>query len=167
MITKEQNIILTILKNEYPEIAKAITQLIDQTLPKSILSDYRLIPAIVTIFKKRTGITQVDWTKSSQLVDTTLFDDQKQHKVTEIRSVLIAVMLMLYHPEKLLNVVNENARSGLLLHLSSTLKCNKPTLSYTLSNAIVYYSAYKNFRRIVDKMHRIILVELDCVTELN
>ncbi|TDQ12189.1 hypothetical protein ATK78_1323 [Pedobacter metabolipauper] len=135
---------VTVLRKEYPEIADIIAERIKKTLPEEKLDDLCHISEIVETFKRDKGICLVSWTN---------------RKSNYNRELLIAVMLMFYHPEKLLQLTTSRSKFGMLKQLSKLIGSSQPILSGDLANAIVAFKAYDKFRKEVYRIYEIIKTE--------
>jgi hypothetical protein len=139
---------ITVLQKDYPEIASMITEKIRISLPECSLDDLQYIDPIVTSFKKEKGITEQNWTEGKSRV-----------KITESREQLTAIILLFYHPEKLMQLTSGNTRLGVLKTLSGILGTSREVLSLTVANAIVAFKAYEDFRVEVYRLYELIKIE--------
>jgi hypothetical protein len=131
-----------------------ITERIQQMLPKDKLSDTQRLSEIVNDFIRITEIKGITWANSRDKVWCRLTDDEyRLCKVTDIREMLTGVILMFFHPEKVLGFTNSATTKGVLTQLAKTLNCDKVTLSYGIGNAVSYYKNYKSFKNEVDHLY--------------
>lgn len=142
-------IMVTVLRKDYPDIADKIVGKIKETLPSERLKDLSNIGKIVTSFKKIKGIQQLDnWTNSTGKVS-----------ITYERELLLGVMLLFYDPEKILQLVRRNTVPGLLKSISHVIKASKSVLSISVPGVIVAFKAYPDFREEVYRLYDLIITE--------
>lgn len=145
---------LNILHRDFPDVATIISERINEMMPDKIITDASLMPAIIHDFIQVTEIGQIVWRNSKDRVSCRLSQDEyRLCKVTEVRELLIAVVLMFFHPERILNLTNSRARCGIIKNLSALLKCDKDLLSKIISNVISYYKTYRTFREEVQYLY--------------
>lgn len=148
MIDQHSTLMITVLRKDYPEIASSISDKISRTLPEQSLTDLALIDQIVASFKIEKGITEQNWTKGKSKV-----------KITRSRQLLTAVILLFYHPEKLLQLTSSNTKSGVLKRLSSLIGTSPEILSMSVANVIVAFKAYEDFKTEVYRLYALIKEE--------
>lgn len=137
-----------VLCKDYPEIASVIAERIKKTLPEERLTDIKQISSIVETFKKEKSISEENWTSGKTKV-----------KITNPREELIAVILLFYHPEKLLQLTTGKTRYGILKYLSNELGTIPEILSNSASNVIVAFRAYEPFKTEVCRLYELIKIE--------
>lgn len=150
-IMREYNssLVIDILRKDYPEIESRILQRIDDEVPQK-LSDMDLIPVIVSSFKFLKGIGECNW------VSTT----RSREKVNDHRDLLLAVIMLFYHPEKMMMITKDKAKYGLLCKVSYCLGFDENTiLSKSLPAVIVAFRAYKDFKEEVHRVYELIKIE--------
>lgn len=156
MQDQESSIVVAILRKDFPDVAALIDQRIKEQIPVNILTDLKLVGSIIEDFQNVFIHEQnkvVKWYQSKDRIWCRLSSDEyRLCKVTEIREMMIAVILMFYHPERLLGLTGENTRtkSGIVKELSKVCKCHKRDISTSLSNAIAYYKVYAGFKNEVN-----------------
>lgn len=150
MLMNDQNsaLMITVLRNDYPEIARIISEKINKTLPEQALHNLKYIGQIVASFKNEKGINELHWTKGKSTI-----------KIVESRELLTAVVLMFYHREKILNSSNEKTRYGVLRELRRQIGVSQEVSSKTAANAIVAFKVYENFRQEVYRLYELIKIE--------
>lgn len=141
-------LMITVLRKDYPEIASIITAKISNSLPERSLDDLQHIPQIVASFKNAKGITEQNWTEGKSEI-----------KIVESREQLLAVVLIFYHPEKLMDLTSANTKSGVLKTLAGILKTQRPVLSISVASAVVAFKAYEEFRQEVYRLYELIRIE--------
>jgi hypothetical protein len=141
-------LMITVLRNDYPEIARIISEKINKTLPEQALHNPKLIGQIVASFKNEKGIDELNWIKGKSAI-----------KIVESRELLTAVVLMFYHREKILNSSPEKTRSGVLRELRKQIGVSQEVSSKTAANAIVAFKVYENFRQEVYRLYELIKIE--------
>lgn len=169
MIIANPLVMLSILHRDYPDVAASIHEQISKSMPAERLTDFELLPAMVNQFLisaktfDQPGILpndQVDWRTSRSYIMCVMSSNiAKRCSITELREILLAVVLMLFHPEKILSLTSRPAKSGLIKQLSILLKCDKVTLSQSMSNAISHYKTYKSFRDDVEHLYNDIKIQ--------
>lgn len=148
MMDYSATLMVTVLRKEYPEIANVIAERINKTLPEEQLTDIKQITSIVETFKKEKSITEENWTSGKTKV-----------KITNPREELIAVILLFYHPEKLLQLTTGNTKYGVLKYLSDEIGTLPEILSMAVSNVIVAFRAYEPFKKEVYRLYELIKIE--------
>ena len=152
-------LMLNILHRDFPDVAGVISERLQTTLPKEKLEDVNLIPSIVSAFMNATAINSIDWSNSTARVSCRLTDDEHRlMKVTELREMLIAVVLLFYHPEKIFGYTNDFAKRGVVKKLWEQLKSNKVRISRDVNSAVSYYKNYKGFKKEVDHIYQQIIM---------
>lgn len=146
-------LILNILHRDYPDVAVNINRQISQALPAYRLTDYAAISGIVKSFESAAVIAEKHWPQSEFVALSLTGDEQRLCKITEVREILIAVVMLFYQPERLLGLDTGCARRGLLKELAEVIDTNRFLLSHSLSNAITRYRAYKSFKAEVDWLY--------------
>jgi hypothetical protein len=145
MNDQHSTLMITVLRREYPEIAISISDKINKNMPERSVTDLTLINQIVASFKKDKGITESQWIKGKSKI-----------KITESRELLIAVTLLFYHPEKLLQLTSTNTRYGVLKILSELIGTSLEVLSKSVPNVIVAFKAYEDFKIEVYRLYDLI-----------
>ncbi|GAA4338606.1 hypothetical protein GCM10023149_48690 [Mucilaginibacter gynuensis] len=145
---------LSILHRDYPDVAGQIAQQIHSALPEQRLLDYGMLHHVIDHFKSVTEIDQVSWQQQKDRIVCVLSnDDHRLCKITEVREMLIAVVMKLYHPERLLGYETSRVKPGLVKALADEICCSRKLLSKNFVAAITRYKAYKGFKTEVDWLY--------------
>lgn len=142
------NLMVAVLRKEYPEIADIITEKIKETLPDERLTDLSDIEKIVSTFKKIKGIQLESWTNG-----------KGRTNITYERELLIAVLLLFYDPEKIMQLVRRNTVPGVLKQASCLIGTSQEVLSMSTPGVIVAFKAYEGFREEVYRIYDLIRIE--------
>lgn len=142
------NLMVAVLRKEYPEIADIITEKIKETLPDERLTDLSNIEKIVSTFKKIKGIQLESWTNG-----------KGRTNITYERELLIAVLLLFYDPEKIMQLVRRNTVPGVLKQASCLIGTSQEVLSMSTPGVIVAFKAYEGFREEVYRIYDLIRIE--------
>jgi len=148
MNDQHASLMITVLRKDYPEIATLITAKISKSLPERSLYDLQHIDQIVASFKLAKGITEQNWTEGKSEI-----------KIVESRDLLLGVILMFYHPEKLMDLTSLRTKSGVLKNLALALGTKQPVLSLRVAIVIVAFRAYEEFRLEVYRLYELIRIE--------
>lgn len=148
MIDQHASLMITVLRKDYPDIASLITAKISKSLPERSLDDLQHIDQIVSSFKNAKGITEQNWTEGKSEI-----------KIVESRDLLLGVILMFYHPEKLMDLSDLRTKSGVLKTLAYALGTKQPVLSLRVAIVIVAFKAYEEFRLEVCRLYELIRIE--------
>ena len=139
---------VSVLRKDFPEIAEQISNRIKTTLPGDRLYDLSSIETIIESFKKERGVTADNWTNS-----------KGKANITYERELLIAVLLMFYDPEKIMQLVDRQVFKGLLYHASKLIGTTNAVLSMSVPGVIVAFKAYQDFREEVYRLYDLISIE--------
>lgn len=139
---------VSVLRKDFPEIAEQISNRIKTTLPGDRLYDLSRIEIIIESFKKERGVTADNWTNS-----------KGKANITYERELLIAVLLMFYDPEKIMQLVDRQVFKGLLHHASKLIGTTNAVLSMSVPGVIVAFKAYQDFREEVYRLYDLISIE--------
>jgi len=142
------NLMVSVLRKDFPEIAEQISNRIKTTLPGDRLYDLSSIETIIESFKKERGVTADNWTNS-----------KGKANITYERELLIAVLLMFYDPEKIMQLVDRQVFKGLLYHASKLIGTTNAVLSMSVPGVIVAFKAYQDFREEVYRLYDLISIE--------
>jgi len=142
------NLMVAVLRKEYPEIADIITEKIKEALPDERLTDLSNVEKIVSAFKKIKGIQVDNWTNG-----------KGKTNITYERELLIAVLLLFYDPEKIMQLVRRNTVPGVLKQASALIGTSQEVLSMSTPGVIVAFKAYEGFREEVYRMYDLIRIE--------
>lgn len=142
------NLMVSVLRKDFPEIADKIAYRIKTTLPEERLYDLSNIGLIVDSFKKERGVTAENWTNT-----------KGKASITYERELLIAVLLMFYDPEKIMQMVDRHIIKGLLIKASKLIGTTSSVLSMSVPGVIVAFKAYQDFREEVYRLYDVISIE--------
>jgi len=145
MRTVSPALVASVLRRKHPEFYQTLEQDISSTLPEHSLHDVAMLHILLADFCHLLQLGTINWKDSRQHVTCTVGDTRKQCRVTELREMLLGVLLLYYHPERLYQLQPGPIKSGLLKQLTLLLGVDKATLSLNASNAITYFKAYKQF----------------------
>lgn len=144
------NLMVAVLRKEYPEIASIITEKIKETLPGERLDDLSNIEKIVETFKRERKVTVESWTTNST---------GKRSKIIYERDLLIGVILLFYDPEKIMQLVRRQTTNGVMKEAAGLLGTSRETLCASTPNVIVAFRAYADFREEVYRLYELIKIE--------
>jgi hypothetical protein len=147
-------LIVNVLRNDYPDIDLIIRRKLDQDIPEQ-LSDLKLITNIVSSFKSLKSITYLQWSRKKE------GHREGGHRIGihEDRELLLSVILLFYHPEKLLRITKERTRYGVIRKTSEILNCPLGSLKMTIPYVIIAFRAYKEFREETYRIYELIKSE--------
>lgn len=141
-------LMVSVLRKEYPEIAEMIALRIKKTLPEERLYDLSNIEKIITSFKRERGVTAENWTNS-----------KGKASITYERDLLIAVLLLFYDPERILQLVNRPILRGMMKVAADHIGTSRKVLTMSMPGAIVAFKAYQDFREEVYRLYDLISIE--------
>lgn len=144
-------LVIDILRKDYPEVDSQIRQRIDESIP-SCLTDLNLVPAIIQSFKKIKAVDYSKWESERGC---------NRGKVHEDRELLLAVLLLLYQPEKILKMTNVYTKHRLLSTISKEINCSVASLKMRVPITILSYKAYKEFKKEAFSIYEQIKLEND------
>lgn len=140
-------LVVDILRKEYPEVNKRILQRIDNDIPMK-LDDLELIPCIIKSFKVHRGVDHSEWINKLGSRD-----------ISEDRELLLSVVMLFFHPEKLIQLTTEKARYGVMSKMSGELNCGRDVLKKSLTAVIVAFRVYKSFHEEAYRLYELIKIE--------
>lgn len=147
-------IIINVLHRDYPEILTQINKSLNTHLPVRAFTDLTLVPAIVSeILKyKQVNLTLTDWSlqKGKKHCGLNHQGELKELKFSEVLELVVAVLLKLYHPDKLLGYTSQKKRGSVMHSLVQHTGFNRIRIYQISSNTIVHYKAYHSFKNEVD-----------------
>lgn len=139
---------ISVLRKEYPEIAQRITRKIKETLPGEQLTDLSNIGKIIATFKREKQVKTDNWTNG-----------KGKTNITYKRDLLVAVLLLFYDPEKIMQLVRRNTIPGILKQASVLIGTSQEVLSMSTPGVIVAFKAYEDFREEVYRLYDLIRIE--------
>lgn len=158
MQDNSHSIIVSVLRKEFPEIAKSIDEMINLKMPDFVLEDFSQMQLIKeTFIELFIHNDKIIWRNSTDRVLCRLSSDEyRLCKVTEIRDMLMAVLLMFYQPERILTFGDEKVKrkNGIVKEATSILDCYSTDVGRSLVNSITFYKSYPGFRDEVDRLYK-------------
>ncbi len=145
MMSYPSEFIINVLRKDYPDINLEISEKIRQSLPEKSLNDLSQISVIIRSFLKAKGLTCFRWQ-----------NQPGQKKVTDTRELLLAVVLMFYHPEKIHGFTAREKKTGMVKALSELIECRQDIISKSMMSAVSAYRTYRNFREEVQRLYDVI-----------
>jgi|GEM_PF-2364981 len=142
-------LIIDILHRDYPEVENMIMQRIGDTIPQK-LENLELLPLVINSFKSIKGIQHSGWMR---------VNDISSNEIIKNRNLLIAVLLLFFHPEKILKVTDRKVKSSLLRNTAIELNCTLGALKMSISTVIVAFRAYKEFKAETYRLYELIKTE--------
>lgn len=139
------NLVLAVLRKEYPQVAIEIDRKIRESLPDQCLTDLSNIDKIVVSFKIERGVIEQNWTNC-----------KGKANITYERDLLLAVTLLFYDPDKLMQLIRKHTQQGVLKHVADLIGTSQKVLSMTTPNVIVAFKAYPDFRAEVYRLYELI-----------
>lgn len=103
-----------------------------------------MLEVIVADFCQVLDLHAPNWRDSRSSV-TCCMQQLREYRMTEVREVLLGVVLLLFQPERIYQVLPGQVKSGVIKSLSEILNVQKPTLSVGANTAITHFKAYKEF----------------------
>ena len=140
-------LITDILRREYPEVDMSIRKRLDDELPAS-LEDMTLIPTIIRSFKSIKGIQGDPWVNK-----------RGSRALSENRELLVSVIILLYQPEKILRISNIRLKKFIITRTAAELNCSRDVLKKCISEIIVSFRAYKEFKSESYRLYELIKTE--------
>ena len=143
------NLVINILKKDYPEIENRILERIKNEVPDR-LDDLNMVPKIIQSFIDIKELHYSEWTaRPGQTVKPMLKD----------RNLLLAVLILFYHPSKILNLSSDKLKASLIIKTSIELECPKQVLKNTIADILVGFRAYKEFRDETYRVYELIKIK--------
>lgn len=139
------HLVVDILRREYPEIEMKIRQRIDDDIPEK-LEDLSHIPQIIRSFTDLRGIDDLFMAIARY----------GSKEIWENLDLLLAVVMLFYHPEKVLQLTEEKARYGVMSAISTVLQCSNKLLQRRIAQVIVSFKAYRSFREETYRLYDLI-----------
>lgn len=133
---------LRVLSRDYPQVAKEIQQKITSDTGFR-LSNLEQVKPIIAEFCKINNIKSAKWIKGNG-----------KNETSKNRQLLVAVLLKLYHPEKLNCTDDGYTFNGLIKTVSGELGCNYQTTLKTFSKSVDQYNHFDGrFKEKVDNIY--------------
>lgn len=137
-------IIAYALQRNHPDIYQKLQNEITSTLPVQKITEIKMLNLIVADFCQLLELKSPDWRDSRSMIACNA-QQQREYRMTEIREMLLGVVLLLFQPERIYQVLPGQIKSGIIKSLSNILNVQKPTLSVGANTAITHFKAYKEF----------------------
>lgn len=135
-------IVVSVLHAEFPEIAKRINAKIRETIPENTMTDFGLISNVVSDFCVLTDVCLDD-----------LRNETKSRAFSIKRRVLFAVLMKLFQPEHLTNLMKCGLHFRVSKEVQKAIKVSKKTVSVDMRTAKYYYHVYQDFKKEVDLLY--------------
>ena len=146
MPTLSPAVIAYALQRNHPDIYQKLQDDISSTLPSGRVNDVTLLSQIVKDFCSFLSLDNTNWKQSrSKVCCSFRVETKRDCRITELREILLGVILLYYHPERIYQLMPGQIKSGLIKELTKLLNVDKATLSLSANNAITYFKAYKGF----------------------
>ncbi len=139
MVRYPAQIVAKVLYQEFPELATKVDAKIREKVPDTVLTDFSLISDIVHYFCALENINSSD-----------LHNCSKSRQMSNSRRVLLAVILNLYNPEILHNLVDGTIDSRARIEIASILGISMKTVFLDVRTGRKYYWIYTDFKNRVD-----------------
>lgn len=139
MVRYPAQIVAKVLYQEFPELALKVDAKIREKVPDTVLTDFSLIDEIVVQFCSFEDF-QVD----------DLRDCSRSRSHSNARRILFAVILNLFNPELLHNLIEGTFSPKGRKSIEKALGISKRTVNYDMCKARNYYKIYRDFRNKVD-----------------
>lgn len=139
------NLVLQILRKDYPEIDLKIRQRIDEDIPAKVY-DLEYIPDIIKSFIALREIENL-------VVGISKYGSKE---IWENVDLLLSVIMLFYHPEKVLQLTDEKLKYGVMSVISRELQCSNKLLQRRISQVIVSFKAYKSFKEETYRLYDVI-----------
>lgn len=78
---------------------------------------------------------------------------------SEYRKLILAVIMLFYHPDKIILSTSEKTRYGILMAVASEIECSRGMLKMRLADVIVAFKSYKEFRDESYRLYELIKTE--------
>lgn len=139
-------VVVKVLYQEFPELAKKVDDKIKEKLPEKVLHDHNLIPDLVQDFCSLEDLEILD-----------LKNENNSRKLSKSRKVLFAMVLKFYQPELLSKLLTGVVKPQISKILKDSIRVSKKTFSNDIRTAMHHYHLYKDFRDSVDQLYNIII----------
>lgn len=139
MVRYPAQIVAKVLYQEFPELAAKVDAKIREKVPDTVLTDFSLINDIVKSFCSLEDVSVVD-----------LRNCAKSRRMSNSRRILFAVILKLYNPEILHNLVDGTIDGRARIEIASILGISMKTIFLDVRTGRKYYWIYTDFRNRVD-----------------
>lgn len=140
------SILVKVLYQEFPEIARRVEQKVKEIIPESTLSDLAHVKNIVKIY-----------CCANNLDPSSLINIDKKRSISNHRRILAVTLIKIYQPEVLLNLINRSIGSKLIQSFKNELGLSAKTARQDMRIAKQHYHFYKDFRQCVNDSFNLIL----------
>ena len=141
MVRYPAQMVAKVLYQEFPDLALKVDAKIREKIPDTVLTDFSMISDIVVQFCALEDF-QVD----------DLHDCSKSRSHSNARRILFAVILNLFNPELLHNLIEGSFSPKGRKSIEKALGISKRTVNYDMCKARNYYKIYSDFRKQVDQI---------------
>ncbi len=139
-------VIINRFVQRYPHLALELDEDIRAILPKAIFTDYDLLPLFLQEFCTYRNIEQEE-----------IIGRHITSKYLEYRKEFLAVLLLLYHPEKIHGITRKRTWQGIQNTAAEVLQCSPKSLANFIPEVITWFQRYKDFRIITTEVHEVLL----------
>ncbi len=149
-------LVVNVLNREYPDVSRKITDILNSALPTCTVSNSSLIPEIVGRVLALKGIeySSVNWNgkRGYRVPVKILVAGKPNYLLSDLRELLVAVIVGLYDPAKLIGYSTMRLKPGILQTFIEYTGSNPVPVYKSVSNAVVHYRIYQSFRSEVDEL---------------
>jgi len=139
MVRYPAQMVAKVLYQEFPDLALKVDAKIREKVPDTVLTDFSMINEIVLQFCALEDFHVDD-----------LHDCSKSRSHSNARRILFAVILNLFNPELLHNLIDGSFSPKGRKSIEKALGLSKRTVNYDMCKARNYYKIYRDFRTKVD-----------------
>ena len=140
------NILVKVLYDEFPEIARKVEQKVKEIIPERTLSDFSYVSDIVKLY-----------CHANNLEIKILINIDKKRSLSNHRRILAVTLIKMFQPEVLLCLINKSISSKLILNYKNELGLSAKTARQDMKIAKQHYHFYKDFRQCVNNSFNLIL----------
>lgn len=163
-------IICALVEKEYPDVYQTLVTRLSESLPAKRLTDLLHACRVVNDLEDLLEIKGIDWTNAEAKVSYRIRPDEMRYsRVTDVRELLIAVLLLFYQPEKIYRynyspVKRSPAKQGLTKMISEITGISVGQLSHVTINTVSHFQSYKAFRADVQHLYQALNEKTDYFT---
>jgi hypothetical protein len=143
------DLVVQMLRKEYPEIENKIRLRLDTEIPDKLVN-LNYLPAIINSFKAIKGVNYKSWTNSV---------GGPRNEMIENRELLLAVIMLFYQPEKIMNLTTAKVKYNLTIRIAEELGCKESLINAALNSVLVIFKAYKSFKEEAYRVYELIKLE--------
>lgn len=135
-------VVVKVLYQEFPELAKKVDDKIKERLPDKVLHDQNLISDLIQDF---CTLERVEIGK--------LKNENNSRNLSRTRKVLFALILKFYQPELLSKLIVGLVKPSISKKLKESIQVSNKTFSNDIRTAMHHYHLYKDFKENVDQLY--------------